>query len=197
MKTQTKTIRILTAVLGLMLLLGACTSPKASHTAGDNAASEQTAVGTSFNRLSKSQQIPSFDYSQIRQTLIDVETVQATGAVTTSAGYLEGIGLVWWCPSIGLPVPSTDQLSASGSYVDLPGDGTRTPALVDQGEPTGLYVGQSSGTYTLCLDDNGKKFVKYWEGYVDSTVGVVSSYPSDKRIVITDSTFNFTEKGKK
>lgn len=176
-----------------LLVTGACKGSKESKQGGKNANLEQQAVQNGFSRLASSQQIPSFDWSQERQTLIDVESARATGATTTTAFYLEGVGLVGWCPSIGAPVASTYQLSASKQWVDLPGDGTRSLVDIDQGEPTGVYVGPSSGTWTLCLDDNGKKFAKYWEGYVDSTIGVVSSYPGDKRVIITSATFKFTE----
>lgn len=186
------------AVAMVALLAGtACEASKTNREAGNNAATEQKAVGDSFNRTSKSQPVPTFDWSQERQTVIDVESAQATGATTTTAFYLEGIGLVGWCPSIGAPVPSTYQLSASKQYVDLPGDNSHSLYDVDQGEPTGIYVGPSSGTWTLCLDNNGKKFAHYWEGYVSSDVGIVSSYPADKRVVITGATFNFTEGPKK
>lgn len=166
---------------------------KESKQSGKNAAEEQKAVSDGFSRLANSQPIPSYDWSQERQTLIDVESARATGAVTTTAFYLEGVGLIAWCPSIGSPVPSTYQLSADEQWVDIPNDHERTRFNVQQGEPTGVYVGASSGTWTLCLDNNGKKFAKYWEGYVDSTIGVVSNYPADKRVIITSSTFNFTE----
>lgn len=192
-----KKSRLAALVLVPALLLGAaCESSPNQRQSGKNSADEQKRVGDSFQRLSDSQQIPTFDYSQERQTLIDVESARATGAVTTTAFYLEGVGLVEWCPSIGAPVASTSQLSASKQWVDLPGDNTRDRLEVDQGEPVGVYVGQSSGTWTLCLDDGGKKFAVYWEGYVHSTVGVVSSYPADKRLVITSSTYNFTDKKK-
>ena len=184
--------------LAALVAFGAgCTTSQQQRNAGKNSAEEQRRVGDGFQRLSDSQPIPTFDYSQERQTLIDVETARATGASSTTAFYLEGIGLVGWCPSIGAPVPSTAMLSASKQWVDLPGDHTQDRMEVDQGEPVGVYVGQSSGTWTLCLDDNGKKFAKYFEGYVDSVIGIVSNYPDDKRIRVTGSTFNFTEGPKK
>lgn len=189
---NTKFKYIMAIVAGL-LVMSACDNPQSSKGA-ETAKQEQDAVQTGFNRLNNSQQIPTFDWSQERQTVIDVETIRATGATSTTAGYLEGIGMIWWCPSAGAPVASTYQLSGSTQYADLPGDGSRELLPLDQGEPTGVYVGPSSGTWTLCLDDNGKKFAKYWEGYVDSTVGIVTSYPADKRVVIDEATFKFTDK---
>lgn len=185
-------------LIPVLLLVGtACSGSKEGKEAGRNTAEEQKRVSEGFGRLSDSQPVPTFDWSQERQTLIDVETARATGATTTTAFYLEGIGLVGWCPSVGSPVPSTSQLSATEQWVDIPGDNTNSLVNVDQGEPTGVYVGQSAGTWTLCLDDNGKKFAVYWEGYVYSTVGVVSSYPADKRHVISHPTFEFKDAPKK
>lgn len=179
--------------IALLITGAACDTTHERKQSGVNAAAEQKAVSNSFGRMASSQPPPALDWSQVRQTLIDVETAQATGASTTTAFYLEGVGLIGWCPSIGAPVASTTQLSASKQWVDLPGDHTRNLVEVDQGEPTGVYVGPSSGTWTLCLDDNGKKFARYWEGYVDTTIGVVSNYPAEKRVQVTGSTFNFTD----
>lgn len=187
-------------IVGLVLLttlalLGtACMeNNESSERGGHNAVDEQQQVQTGFNRLTDTQQIPTFDWSQERQTVIDVETARATGAVSTTAGYLEGVGLVWWCPSQGAPVPSTYQLSATQQWVDIPGDESRELYNIDQGEPTGVYVGDSSGTWTMCLDDNGNTFAKYWEGYVESTIGVVTTYPDELRVRLDEATFEFTE----
>lgn len=180
------------AVVGFFALTAeSCGSSGAAKQGGESAQAAQTAVQTGFDRLQKSQPIPLFDWSAIRQTLIDVETVQANGVATTTAFYLEGIGLVAWCPSAGLPVPSTYQLSNSTQYVDLPDDSTSEKYPIDQGEPTGVYVGPTTGTYTICLDDNGKGFAHYWEGYTASDSGLVA-YPDDLRLTLTgDPTYQF------
>ncbi len=197
MKKYRKYIMMAIATVAFFALSAStCDSPESAKKGGETAKAEQNAINRGFNRLSDTQQVPEFDWSQERQTLIDVETIRATGATSTTAGYLEGIGLIWWCPSIGAPVPSTYQLSGSKQWVDISGDEGKTLFDIDQGEPTGVYVGESSGTWTLCLDDNGKKFAKYWEGFVDSTVGLVSSYPRDERVVINEATFEFTEQPK-
>lgn len=116
-----------------------------------------------------------------------METVRATGAPST-----EGVGLEFWCPSIGAPVPSTYQLSANESWVDIPGDESRELFNVQQGEPTGVYVGDSNATWVICLDDQGRSFGQYWEGPVGATVASVENLPADKRIQPTDIQFEFT-----
>src|SRR3990167_3073593 len=170
--------KIIIGIIGFMLLLGACTDVKPGKSSqkkgGENARREQEAVANGFSRLTRSQQIPTFDWSQERQTIIDAENIRATGSLGTSLLMLEGVGMVYWCPSSGAPVPSTYQLSASQQYVDIPGDHTYERFPIDQGEPTGAYVGASDGTWVICLDDAGNKFGVYWEGRVGSIVGVVS-----------------------
>lgn len=163
---------------------------QAAKKGGQTALKEQEAVQTGFNRLALAQQLPTFDWSQERQTLIDVQTIRATGAVSTAMGYLEGVGLIWWCPAKGAPVPSSYQLSGKGQWVDLPGDESRARYKIDQGEPTGVYVGGSSGTWVLCVDDEGKAFAQYWEGYINVTVGVVEGLDPAKRVTVDRYTFD-------
>lgn len=189
--------RIAIGIIGLIALVAIAAgcdwgTSEENRQAGNNAASEQQAVSDSFSQLVDSQQIPSFNFSQERQTVIDAETVRATGATSTALFYIEGVGLEFWCPSIGAPVPSTYQLSANESWVDIPGDESRELFNVQQGEPTGVYVGDSNATWVICLDDQGRSFGQYWEGPVGATVASVENLPADKRIQPTDIQFEFT-----
>ena len=175
------------------VLLAACSSSENAKKGGQTVSNEQAAVQTGFNRLGDLQQIPAFDWSQERQTVIDSETIRATGSTGTTMFFIEGIGMIQWCPSAGAPVPSTYQLSGSTQWVDIPGDNTKSRFEVDQGEPTGVYVGPSNGTWVICLDDAGSQFGVYWEGPVGSTIGVVSGLDPSKRVTVDEITFEFTE----
>lgn len=166
--------------------------PKTSRVAGNNIAKEQEAIATGFGRLSDAQPVPSFTYSQERQTLIDVETVRADGTHGTAYATTFGGELLWWCPTIGAPTPSTYQLSTNTQYVDLPRDHTRDRFAIEQGEPTGVYVGDSAATWTLCTDDQGTPFAKYEEANVGWTSGIVSDLPADRRARVDEITFAFT-----
>lgn len=189
-----KFLSAVVAVLAIGLVATACTSPSdSSRKGGETAQAEQQAVQTGFNRLVDSQQVPSFDWSQERQTLIDTETIRANGALSTTQFYLEGIGMVQWCPSKGAPIPSSYQLSGTKQWVDIPDDESRQLYDIDQGEPTGVYVGDSNATWVLCLDDNGKPFAVYWEGPVGSSIGIINGLPADKRVQLNETTFEFTE----
>lgn len=189
--------RAIATVIGLIALVAIAAgcewgSSEENRQAGRNANAEQQAISDSLSQLVDSQQIPTFDFSQERQTVIDAETVRATGATSTALFYIEGVGLEFWCPSIGAPVPSTYQLSANESWVDIPGDESRELFNVQQGEPTGVYVGDSNATWVICLDDQGRSFGQYWEGPVGATVASVENLPADKRIQPTDIQFEFT-----
>jgi hypothetical protein len=110
-------------------------------------------------------------YSQLRQTLIEIEEAQAKATATTSFMFLAGAGagstgpLLASCPSIGFPIPSTYQLTAPEGKLQ---DHNLT---VPQMEANGVYTGDSTGTYVLCVGGDGKPFVFYWEGYVATVTG--------------------------
>lgn len=182
------------AVLVSAVVFAACGQTEGQNKAQDAYNREQNAVSTGLQRMQKSQQLPTFDWSQVRQTLIDVETIQAKGVTTTSVGYSDYGTMIWWCPSIGSPVASTTELTPTQQYVDIPNDGDRQKFPVDQAEPTGVYPGQSNGTWVICTDDAGQKIGKYWEGPVDTTVGVRGGLPADKRVTVDEATFKFSEK---
>lgn len=181
----------------MALLLASCGSmfqDEKAKSAGDGIKDQQKSIAISQDRQNKTQPIPSYSYSEIRQVLLDVQEIQAKGAASTSVGYLEGVGIVWWCPSRGVPVSDGFQLTPTKQWVDLPGDKTREWKEVDQGESPGYYnTGTSSGTYVLCLDDNGKPFLKYWEGYIDNTVAVIDGLPADKRVKPSEMTYVFKD----
>lgn len=189
-----KKILALVAIVLLPLVLSACLDEdknKTKKSAGKAAQTEQQSIATGFERLTKSQQIPSFDYSQERQTLLDVLTVRAEGTHGTAVATTLDGELLWWCPTQGAPVPSTYQVTPTKQWVDLPGHG-ETLYDLDQGEPTGVYVGDSAATWTVCLDDNGTPFGKYEEQNVGWTSGVVNGLPPAKRARVDEITFEFT-----
>lgn len=189
-------ITIAAALLACLLITAAaaCTPgrPKSSKQAGRNVNDEQEAIATGFGRLSDSQPVPSFDYSQERQIIIDTETIRAEGTHGTAVATALDGSLLWWCPTYGAPVPSTYQLSSETQWVDIPGDHTRDRFAIEQGEPTGVYVGESAATWTLCLDDNGTPFAKYEEANVGWTSGIVNGLPDDRRSRVDEITFAFT-----
>lgn len=157
-----KTAIIITAALALGL--AACeTGP------GDAAQSDEKLTEGILRDLQRAHPVPQFRRSQIRQNLVELTTAQAETTQTTTFFFNMGVEEpVNSCPSIGFPIPATMQLtnpeqiarSYSGGYAILP-----------QVEPTGVYTGDTTGTYAMCIDARGNAYAVYWEGFVQTVTG--------------------------
>jgi len=156
------------AALALVLAVAACgnNTSKGQRLENQQQNEDQTA-------LEYAQPIPHYNYSQIRQNLIELETAQADGVQTTSFFFNLGVrDPIQTCPSIGAPIPTTDQLSNASKVVNDPfTGGSGSGAVVQQMDPNGVYSGGSSGTYVMCVGANGKPYADYWEGYVQTIFG--------------------------
>lgn len=187
-----KKITAITITALLAVGIAGCSSDSSAKT--NSRENDEAASSAALTRQQKSQPTPVYDWSQYRQTLIEITDAKANATQTTTFFFLEGIGLIGSCPSIGFPVPSTAQITNPDQKVDGGGSQGDGSISLPQVEPTGVYTGDSSGTYTVCVDDNGKPFASYWEGYVQ-TVSGPATY-KDGRVVLTGKpTGNFT-KGK-
>ncbi len=146
------------------LSVAACTGNPSTQQQEQN---QQTADTAS---LEQSQPIPHFNYSQIRQTIIDAETIAANGTQTTSFFFQMGNqDPVFSCPSIGMPVANTAELSNPQQVVtqDSQGNGISGSATIGQMDPDGVYApSASSGTYVICVNASGANYLVYWEGDV-------------------------------
>lgn len=162
-----------------LLALAGCSS-----TNSESINHDQQTSNTILDRYQKNQPIPQFDWSQYRQTLIDVETAQANGVATTTFFYNLGSGTpIKSCPSIGFPVASTAQLSNPDQVVSNPQ--TSGSSVISQLEPNGVYTGGSSGTYVVCVTPSGAKAIDYWEGDVE-TEGGPAHWDATKGQIVLD-----------
>lgn len=147
-----------------------------------------------LNKFRTAQPTPVFEWSQLRQNLIEIETTQAKATVTHS--FFMGHGAaqtdpLFECPSIGLPIPSTYQLTNPQTTA-----GDHGSTSIAQIEATGVYTNQSSGTHVICLDANGKAFDVYWEGDVMAfTHDVTWDYSAHKAVITGNPTAAFTAQG--
>ena len=133
---------------------------------GANAVDQRTSAKI-LRQYEISQPAPLFKWSQIRQTLIDIETAQAHVTQTTSFFFNLGVSKpIQSCPSIGFPVATTTEITNPQQAV---GDSGGT--AIAQIDPNGVYTGNSTGTYVLCVAPNGSTYAQYWEGYVDTVSG--------------------------
>lgn len=176
-------------VVGTVVSLAACGSD-GGQTSGN--AADKSASNAQLKAYQVSQPIPRANWSQFRQTLIDVENAEIHGVATTTFFYNMGSNVpVKSCPSIGFPVSSTSQLTNpqvteihDGQY----GGGNTT---VSQLEPNGAYTGDSTGTYVVCVLPNGTKQIDYWEGFVETEGG--SAHLEGGVIVSDGSTVKSTQ----
>jgi hypothetical protein len=122
--------------------------------------SDEAATNKQLEQYQKVQPIPFYEWSQYRETITSIADAQAKGTATTSFFFTQGVQKpIKVCPSIGYPVPSTAQLTSPDQAIGANG------ATIGQMEPTGVYTGESTGTYVVCIIQ-GKAVPTYWEGFV-------------------------------
>jgi hypothetical protein len=181
-----RTIPALVGIAAVGALLTGCTGKPSS------VSSDQNATNSQLDRYQKNQPIPGSDWSQYRQTLIDVELAQIHGVTTTSFFFNLGTdNPIKMCPSIGYPVPTTSQLTNPDQVVSAPNS---QAASIGQAEPNGAYNGSSSGTYVVCVAPNGTKYISYWEGDVQTEGGAAHWDRTAGSIVLDSATV--TTKGR-
>ena len=175
--TATRQWKNLTSLPGCLVigaLIGALTACTPSATSND-----QKNNDAQLQKYQANQPIPQADWSQYRQSVIDITQAQIHGVATTTFQFNLGVAdPIDSCPSIGFPVPSTAQLTN-------PDQAVSSGATVAQAEPNGVFTGDSSGTYIVCVDPNGKKYVDYWEGHV-KTVGGPAHWDAAKKDIVLD-----------
>lgn len=157
-----KKIVLVACSVALMLPLAACHGAQTSN----GQAKENKAQAADTTTLINNQAPPGFNYSQIRQNLIDIETAEANGAQSTSFFFNYGQRDPYMsCPSIGAPIANTTSLT-NPSQITW-GANNAGPAVTDQMDPNGVYAPtSSSGTWVLCVGADGKVVPQYAEGPV-------------------------------
>lgn len=174
--------RFTVIVLTLAFVLAAC-SPQTSARRNDEKLSGQI-----LEDLQRAHPVPQFRRSQLRQNLVELTTAQAETTQTTSFFFNMGIqDPVNQCPSIGFPIPATMQLTNP----DIPVGGSGGRVTVQQVEPTGVYTGDTTGTYVICIDARGSAYAVYWEGFVQTVTGP-AEYKNGRVELVGPPSFNFT-----
>lgn len=172
------------------LLFAACNSGPSN-----NAVQREQQTSTSIlNQLLTAQPIPAFKWSQLRQTLIDIETAQADTTQTTTFFFNQGVtDPVNSCPSVGFPVASTTELSNPQQTVNDGYPNGGAVVTLPQIDPNGVYAGDSSGTYVLCVSASGQTYGVYWEGFVYALTGPAVWNPTTNSVTPTGpSSFKFS-----
>lgn len=178
---KTKLIAVLTT---LVLALGACTGSSNDATQADAELSK-----TILTEMQDAHPVPQFDRSQERQNLVELITARAQSTDTTTFFFNMGVAQpVNTCPSIGYPIPATMQVTNPqvGEYYHSGGT-----TVLPQVEPTGVYTGDTTGTYVLCLDAQGQGYAVYWEGFVQTVTGP-AEFVDGQVSLIGPPSFDFT-----
>jgi hypothetical protein len=165
---------ILMVVTAFLVVAGttACTNSSVNN--------DQQSTNNQLLKYQKAQPVPQFDYSQYRQTIINVETAEVNGIATTSFMFNQGSAVpMMACPSLGYPIASTAQLTNPLQVINNSG------GVVEQQEPNGVYTGTSTGTYVVCVLKSGKTSIDYWEGFV-YTVGGPAHWDAVTGQVVSD-----------
>jgi hypothetical protein len=162
---RTRAIAAGIAAVVLAAGVAACSSTGSGTSNGNAISNAQQA--NDDRQFAYVQPLPFFPFSQIRQTVIEAEAIDALGIASTTFDFVPGISHpVLECPSIGVPVPATDELSNPvvaqwNGY----GDGGIAGVGVGQEEPDGVFPGDTSGTNGLCVNAAGGQYLDYDEAY--------------------------------
>ena len=168
----------------LALLFGVVVLAGCDENSGTAENKKQT--DNQLDQYNKVQPIPFYESSQYRATLLAIQDAQAKGLATTTFFFNQGsVDPIKSCSSVGYPVPTTAQLTSPDQSI---GNG----AVIAQMEPTGVYTGESTGTYVVCLKD-GMPTVDYWEGFVQ-TEGGPARWDSEKKMVVSTGPSTVTVK---
>jgi hypothetical protein len=166
-----------------VVVLAACSGQSNNRQA--SVRSDQNASANALATLQNNQPVPNFNYSQLRQNVIDIQKMLAGTTPTTTFMFNMGVpDPVNSCPSIGFPIAATTELT-NPLQTDKTSAGDGGSAVIAQVDPTGVYQGDTTGTYIVCLDANGKGFASYWEGFVYAVAGPAKWDPAAHAVVLT------------
>lgn len=160
-----------------------------------NQRAEQNQANVGISEILRNQPVPAFAYSQIRQNLVEIETAQAQGVQTTTFFFNQGVpDPIMSCPSIGAPIATTTELTNPQQTDPHGGQYGGGNTVISQMDPTGVYTGQSSGTYIMCIDAQGKPYATYWEGFVQTVFGPATWDKNTHQVQLTGpASFNFSK----
>lgn len=164
------------ALLFSVVMLSACVDAEATKASATK--QDQLLSNTQLEIYQKNQPTPVRDWSQLRQNLIEIELAQIETTATTSFMFTKATNgstgsLAMSCPSVGFPIPATYSLTnpTQGIIIDGPLSGDAGPVTVDQLESNGVFTGNTTGTYVICVNAKGKGYAVYHEGDVTAIAG--------------------------
>lgn len=193
-RTDVNRARLGGVVVTGVLISAVAVACSSSHSQPSGQAQENQQQSRDTTAIVTNQPLPGFNYSQLRQNLKEIETAQANGVQTTTFFFNQGVAdPIMSCPSVGAPIPSTDQLSNPSQIVHDNYPSGYAALVTEQMDPTGVYTGQSTGTYVMCIGADGKTYANYWEGYVQTVFGNATWDESKHQVSMVGApSFNFS-----
>lgn len=155
--------RITALLVGLVFVVSACGAGTTNSVQSD-----QNLTNAQLDQYQAVQPVPFFNWSMMRQVLIDIYKAQNESRQTWAVFVANNGTPIFSCESVGYPIPATTQLTNPQQVVVGSGVGGSSYAYgtVGQMEPNGTYTGSSLGTYVLCIRPDGKFAPVYAEPYV-------------------------------
>lgn len=173
LSVRIKITRTRAVIAVICLALAACGAAVATDNPQTIEVRAQDAISAHYDAV---QPIPvTSGRSQIRQNLIELENAQIEGVQTTTFECASMGGCdpthppIKSCPSIGSPIPVTDQLTNPEQMIrdnSQPLNNGGGNVTIGQMDPNGIYSGAGNGTYVLCITAGGAVTPSYWEGEV-------------------------------
>jgi hypothetical protein len=186
------TVALGSAILSAGILLTAACSQ--NNTAASH---DQAVLNQALDAFQRTQPIPQATWSQMRESLIQIENARIHGIATTTFFYNMGSNVpIKSCASTGFPIPATAQLTNPSQLSWLVANQNTIDGVIGQMEPNGTFTGDSAGTYVTCAGPNGSTYETYWEGPVE-TEGGPAHYDPDARQIVLDGAPTVTAKGGK
>lgn len=174
MNRRNKIIAVAGVIAAGIVSVAGCSS--SSGTSGQTA--EQNASNNIEKTYLTNQPPPVFSHSDLRATGTAIEAIQALGEQTTSFAISNNGQLLWSCPSLGEPWHATDSITNPVQPYNSGYPQGGAVVTIGNMDPNGVYGGQSSGTYVLCVDKFGNQYSHYAEELVDVISGPATWDPN-------------------
>lgn len=174
------TIRIL--ILALVAIgLVACSAPRNANQQDQRVVDEQQRI------YQTNQPVPMFNWSQERDTLIQLYVMQNESRQTYTVIQSQGTGqTLFECPSRGTALPADTQLTnpLQISVIQPQGATSWYADVVEQAEPNGTYSSKNTdATWIMCVRANGEIAPVYTEQKVTQFPFAVRWDPDRQRYV--------------
>ena len=173
--------------IATLLILGVLCLPCCNGNSADVRESQQ--VGEQQRVYADTQPAPRFNWSQDRDSLIQIYKLKNEARVTHSVVRAQGTGeILWDCPSVGFPIPADTQLTNPQQVTNADSSvSCECRNVIEQAEPNGLFSSKNTdGTYVLCVLDDGTISPQYTEDKVSAFTRPIKIV--DGRVSFTDGT---------